>query len=181
MAARKYESSCPDDEQARLVLAMILGDAGKLREAIPLATKAARSRSDDASAQYGLGLLLARDNKLDSSLKSFRKAVELRPDYVEALEYIAYLGTDEPPARDIQAIDDVMTSGQHAGQPGEAALWYARAALLEREGDYESAFDNYGRGASLMRSFQKIDLEAMESYIERLRRPMPTELVAAGE
>ncbi len=180
-AARKYQSSCPGDARATLMLAMILGDAGKLREALPLATKAAKARADDAAAQYGVGLLLARDNKLDSALKRFRRAVALQADYVEALEYIAYLGIGEPEPGDFQAIDNAFARKRHAGQPGEAALWYARATLLERAGDFENAFNAFETGARLMQVLNTIDLESMERYVERLKASFSNEFFADNE
>jgi len=180
-AARKFQKGCPDDANAALGLSMILADAGKLRDALSFASKATKSQPDNPVAHYCMGLVLSRDNKIEAALRRFRKAVDIKPDYTEAIEYIAYLGKGEPEQGGLQAIDDVLASNTHAGQPGEAALWYSRAALLERGGNYDDAFDAYEEGALLMRAQSSFEFAAMEQYVERLKSSFSESFFSANK
>jgi tetratricopeptide (TPR) repeat protein len=168
-AARKFQKGCPGDEKAALGLAMILAESGKLREALSFAQEALKLQPDDPMAHYCMGLVLSRDNKIKSALKQFRKVVEIGPDHTDALEYIAYLSKGAPEQGDLQAIDDALASNAHTGQPGEAALWYARAVLLERGGNYDDAFSAYEEGARLMRAQGNFEITAVERYVDRLK------------
>ena len=174
-AARKFAAGSKGNPRAKLMLAMILGDEGKTREALPYANKAVKAQPDDAAAQYGLGLLLARDNQLEAALARFRKAVEIDPDHADALEYIAYIGRGEPEQRDIEAVERALENGRHKGEAGEASLWYAMASLHERAGNEENAFAGYEHGASIMHGQRTSDLDAMGRYVDRLKKSFTAE------
>jgi tetratricopeptide (TPR) repeat protein len=165
-AARKFLPGSSDKAHARLMLAMILGEAGKSHEALPLATSAAKKLPDDAAAQYGLGLLLARDSQFDAARSAFQRALRIDPKHADALEYLGNLGGDD---EDIAAIDRALDSGAHEGQVGEAAILYGKARILERHQEFEQAFEAYDRGASIMRALRAPNLDAMQAYVERLK------------
>lgn len=165
-AARKFAADSTDKAHARLMLAMILGEAGKSHEAITLATRAARKLPDDAAAHYGLGLLLARDSQFDAARAAFEKTLSIDSGHSDALEYLGILaGGDD----DLAAIDRALDSGVLEGKPGEAAVLYGKARILERRQDFEQAFDAYDRGAAIMRSVRAPNLDPMQAYVERLK------------
>jgi len=62
--ARTLLGTCPDIPQAKLLLASILGDIGKLGEAIALAKKAAKKIPNKPAVHYILGVQLARFNRM---------------------------------------------------------------------------------------------------------------------
>lgn len=180
-AARKFQKGCPGDKNAALGLSMILADAGKLREALSFAQEALKLQPDDPMAHYCMGLVLSRDNKIQPGLKRFRKAVEIKPDYTEALEYIAYLSKGAPEQEDLQAIEKALASNAHTGKPGEATLWYSRAVLLEHGGNYDDAFSAYEEGARLMRAQGNFDITAVERYIDRLKSSFSESFFSANQ
>lgn len=180
-AARNFQKACPGDDKAALGLSMILADAGKLREALSFAQEALKLQPDDPVAHYCMGLILSRDNRIKSALKRFRRAVEIRPDYTDALEYIAYFSKDAPEQGDLQTIDDALASNAHKGQAGEAALWYARAAWLERGGNYDDAFSAYEEGARLMRAQRNLSITPMEGYVNRLKSSFSESFFTANQ
>lgn len=169
-AARKFVTTCPDDLQAKALLANILGDLGKLGEAVSLAKQVVNHLPDVAQAHYNLGVLQSRNNQIAKARKSFTKAVTLDPDDALSLEYLAYLGKGEPSDIPLAATNQALARGNHTGKPAEAALHYARATLLGREGNWTDAFNAYENGAGLMRSFARTDLHAMDRFVERLKR-----------
>ena len=180
-AARKFQKGCPGDEKAVLGLATILAEVGKLREALSFAQEALKLQPNDPMAHYCMGLVLSRDNKIESALKRFRKAVAIRPDYTDALEYIAYLSKGEPEQGDLQAVDDALASNAHTGQPDEATLWYARAVLLERGGNLDDAFNAYEEGARLMRAQGNFEITALERYVDRLKSSFSKSFFSANQ
>jgi Tfp pilus assembly protein PilF len=165
-AARKFMADSADTAHARLMLAMILGEAGKSHEALPLATNAVKKLPDNAAAQYGLGLLLARDSQFDAARSAFQRALKIDPGHADALEYLGNLGGGD---EDLAAIDQALDSSAHEGQVGEAAILYGKAKILERRQDFEHAIAAYDHGATIMRSLRAPNLDAMQAYVERLK------------
>lgn len=168
-AARNFLSSCGDEPQAALMLSMILGDLDKLGEAIAVVSQLVHDVPEHPSAQYGLGLLLTRDNQIEDGVTRFRQAVRLKPDHVEAIEYIAYLDTGAPSEEDFAIVDRAMTM-TGSNRRAQGALSYARAKLLERSNDLRGALQAYENGARLIAAEISPDLEAMTRYIGRLKR-----------
>ena len=175
VAARKFVTTCPDIPQAKLLLAGILGDNGKLGEAIALAKKAAKKIPNDPAVHYSLGVQLSRFNRMKEAKASFAKVLKLDPDHVLAVEYLAYIGKGEAPEESLGIVDNLLERAAYAGKQDAAALHYARATLLERQQDWSSAFKAYEDGAKLMRSVTRVDLGGMERYVERLKESFSDE------
>jgi tetratricopeptide (TPR) repeat protein len=163
------------------MLALILGELGKLHEAVPIALKVVKEKPDDAAAQYGAALLLARDNKIESAIKRFRRAVAIQPGYAEAIEYIAYLDKNGCIDSTTRLVDDAISRCPESDPAAKGALLYARATLLERDARYEAALEAYEAGALLLRNNKTADLSAMERYIERLKQSFSAEFFSANE
>lgn len=170
VAARKFVTTCPDNVQAKSLLANVLGDVGQLDEAVSLATKVAKHFSQVPLAHYSLGVLLSKAGRIKTARDSFSKSVSLDPDNALALEYLAYLDNGESTEKLLEQINAAF--GHHGrGDPsGNAALHYSRATLLERQEKWDDAFDAYEAGAQLMKGNARLDLSAMERYIGRLKQ-----------
>ncbi len=170
VSARKFVSTCPQDVQAKSLLANVLADIGRLKEAIPLARQVAKRFPKLPAAHFSLGLFMARHGEIDRARESFLKALVAEPHHALSLEYLAYLAKDDPSGALQSQIDAALPWHEaQRNQEGLAALHYARARLLEREENYDEAFDAYEAGAGIMRSALRQDLAAMERYVGRLK------------
>jgi cytochrome c-type biogenesis protein CcmH/NrfG len=93
----------PDDVDAVLLLANVLGNSGHLNEAITYYEKAAELAPDDASVRLDFARALADgDLQRDAELQ-FRKVLELEPENQAALYYLAELYMEWKPKRQEEA------------------------------------------------------------------------------
>jgi tetratricopeptide (TPR) repeat protein len=72
-------------------LAKVLGWAGKFQEADDRARLAVLGLPNDANAHYLAGNAFWRDGSLDEAIKEFELAVEINPDYNDALVQLGYI------------------------------------------------------------------------------------------
>src|SRR5215213_2488648 len=95
----------PKNEKARLLLGLACGDVGDAERARKLLRDSLRRAGESYAAHYGLGRLLAAEEKWAEALKEFKRASATRPSaeahYV--LGCVCYqLGRDRPAARHLR-------------------------------------------------------------------------------
>ena len=169
-SARKFVATCPDNVNAKSLLANVLADIGKLDEAVPLATEVTKHFPELPVAHYSLGVFLARQGQIERARQSFSKTLSLQPNNALALEYLAYLAEDDSVVSLLERIGVAVGLRRQGDDPNaDAALHYARARLLERQQEWDDAFDAYEAGARSMKNVGKVNLPAMEAYIGRLK------------
>lgn len=93
----------PDDLDATLVLANILGNTGRLNDAIPYYEAAIELAPDDPSVRLDFARALA-DGQLEKDAElQFMKVLELNPENQAALYYLAELYMSWDPVREEEA------------------------------------------------------------------------------
>jgi cytochrome c-type biogenesis protein CcmH/NrfG len=100
---RKVVEENPDDVEAVLLLANILGNSGHLDEAIEYYEKAVNLAPDDASVRLDFARALADGDLRQDAELQFHKVLELEPDNQAALYYLAELYMDWEPKRQDEA------------------------------------------------------------------------------
>lgn len=171
VSARKFAATCPENVNAKSLLANVLADIGQLDKAVPLATEVTKHFPELPVAHYSLGVFLARQGQIEKARQSFSKTLSLQPDNALALEYLAYLTAIDSVDSVLERIDVAVGWRRQGDDPNaEAALHYARARLLERQQAWDDAFDAYEAGARCMKRITKTNLPGMERYIGRLKQ-----------
>lgn len=96
----------PDDVDAILVLANVLGNTGRLEEAISYYERAANLAPEDASVRLDFARALADGGLQRDAELQFQRALELNPDSQEAMYYLAelYLNWDPPQTEEAIAL-----------------------------------------------------------------------------
>lgn len=69
----------PEPEGVRLLLGLVCGDEGEIERARELLSEAARRGQSSFAAHYGLGRLLAMEQKWPGALAEFKRALAARP------------------------------------------------------------------------------------------------------
>ena len=112
-------------------LALVLAVAVALTSA-PLP---ARAQSTEADVYVAEGVLLFEDKKYDEALKSFRRALEIEPDHVEALYYtgVVYM-TQRQPAQAAAVLERAR-----AKAPGDASVAYQLGLVYFAQEQYDRA------------------------------------------
>ncbi len=175
VSAQKFVTTCPQDMQAKSLLANVLADIGRLKQALPLAKAVAKHFPKLPAAHFSLGLFQARHGDIEGARESFLKAVYVQPHHALALEYLAYLSKEDPSDSLLEQIESAIPWHEGKNRNDQAALHYARARLLERKGSWDEAFDAYEAGAGIMRGALKQNLPGMERYIDRLKGSFSTQ------
>lgn len=93
----------PDDVDAVLLLANILGNSGRLTEAIPYYEQAIDLAPDDPSIRLDFARALADGGLGPDAELQFRRVLEIRPDSQEARYYLAELYMEWDPPREEEA------------------------------------------------------------------------------
>ena len=94
----------PDDVDALMLLANLLGNSDRLNEAIPLYEQATKMRPDDASIRLDFARALADGGKPADAEVQFLKALSIDPESQAANYYLAELYRMWTPTRSAEAI-----------------------------------------------------------------------------
>jgi cytochrome c-type biogenesis protein CcmH/NrfG len=94
----------PENYEALLLLANLLGNSNRLDEAIPVYEKALQMRPDDAATRLDFARALADGDKRADAEVQFKKVIELDPDNQAAHYYLAELYRTSTPSRSDEAI-----------------------------------------------------------------------------
>lgn len=81
---KKVIAIAPDEDIARCNLAMVVFSEGRWDEAIKQLLDTARLHPSDANPYYFLGLLNEQMGAHEAAIEMLKRAVQLKPDYVEA-------------------------------------------------------------------------------------------------
>jgi Flp pilus assembly protein TadD len=81
----------PDDVAVHSALSQVLGQLGKLEEAIAEQRQALALEQEDADGWNNLGVLEARSGKMESARKDFQRALQLDPQHAQAKANLARL------------------------------------------------------------------------------------------
>lgn len=149
-AQRKAARSGAVDEQALGVLqqeASELFEKGRFKEARRVCQRILKAMPDRADVHGFLGLIGIRLRDWDNAVASYKEAVRLRPDYVEAWYNLG-------------------NACRGAGREGEAADAYERALALR--GDLAPAHQNLANALVAMERY-----EAAVPHYERVRELAP--------
>jgi cytochrome c-type biogenesis protein CcmH/NrfG len=95
----------PDDVDSVLLLANVLGNSGRLSDAIPYYEQAIQLAPGDPSVRLDFARALADGGFHADAELQFQRVLELRPDRQEALYYLAELYMRWEPARESEAED----------------------------------------------------------------------------
>jgi tetratricopeptide (TPR) repeat protein len=174
---RMYEDAlriAPDDVPLHGNFAQVLGEFGDFAAAVKEQRRVCELLPNSAPAFHKAGLLLVRENHIDSAAIEFQRALTLRPDYVPALNELGIIFANQQKtgeATDLLCRAIELNPGyvetylglgfaeQSAGNMRDALAQYARAAELQPEGPagYFSravALANHGQSADAVKLFQ---------------------------
>jgi tetratricopeptide (TPR) repeat protein len=132
--------AAPDDYTTCLLLGLACGDEGEAERAKELLTSAARRGGASFAAHYGLGRLLAAEQRWLDALGEFKRALAARPSpeahYVVGCVYYQ-LGRDRMAARHLRKA--IEMDGEYAAAFYMLGLTYLRAGEGERAIEFLSA------------------------------------------
>ncbi|MBU3678560.1 MAG: tetratricopeptide repeat protein [Candidatus Kapabacteria bacterium] len=175
MAAMKSDQAIPFLERAialgsansaYLLQTAALQDRGRTQEALAVATEYAKRAPNDAMAWYNLGLLQIESQQLDSSVKSLRRALAIKPNYSEAYYNLGrvydVLGFSEDAIQAFRRC--ATTSGAFA-----ADSYHALALLYRKLGSFDEAMRAHGQAISINDSADVYHAERLRTCVDAER------------
>jgi tetratricopeptide (TPR) repeat protein len=161
----------PDYGKALKSLGDVLGELGRTEEAAAQYLRALDVAPGDPENHAALAALWERSSALAEALAKAEEALRLDPGNVRAVVIAARcerrLGRPEDGVARLQAFDSERLEDE-----ARAYLLFEMAAILDRLGDYQRAFEMYADANRLnARGLQsrRVDREAYPRLIERLR------------
>lgn len=128
-----------------LNVAKVLSWAGKIEEAAPFVTRAARALPDHPEARYLRGVFLQYDGRLEDAVQEYRRAIALDSTFARA--YNALGSAYERAGRLDEAIVTIRQALRY--QPESDHAYYNLGNVLYRGGDKEEAIQAYERALAL--------------------------------
>jgi tetratricopeptide (TPR) repeat protein len=133
----------PETEGIRLLLGLACGDEGETERARELLSEAARRGRSSFAAHYGLGRLLAAEQKWSGALSEFKRALSVRPSpeshYVVGCAYYQ-MGRDRLAARHLRKAVELDES--------YAAAFYMLGLVALRAGESARAEEAFAAARS---------------------------------
>ncbi len=176
----------PDDAKAHNNLGTVLGQLGKLEEAIGQYEQAVRMKPDYADAHFNLGLMLSDQGRVPEAIGHYEQALRVKPDYADAhyslgnaLQLVGRL--QDAIAHFEQALEikpdyaeahfNLALAFRQVGKLDEAIHHYERAVQIKP--DYAEAHNNLGNAL-----LQAGKMEDAIGQFEQALRIMPDYAVA---
>ncbi|HBB25621.1 MAG TPA: hypothetical protein DCZ59_05085 [Bacteroidetes bacterium] len=173
MASRRTEQAIDFLQQAirlgvgssspHMLLTIALQDNGRTDEALAVARAYVQGSQDDPQGWYNVGLLQLEKMELDSSLRSLKKAVGLKPNYPEAYYNLGRvydgLGFGE----------DAIQSYRRAAAPGgnfAADAYLGMALIYRKSGNFTEAIRAHSQSVSLRDTSQVMRVQRLQTCFE---------------
>jgi tetratricopeptide (TPR) repeat protein len=184
--ARAFEAA-PDDYRLCLLLGLACGDEGEAERAKQLLNDAARHGGASFAAHYGLGRLLAAEQRWTDALAQFKRALAARPSpeahYVVGCVYYQ-LGRDRMAARHLRKAIEMDAE--------YAAAFYMLGLVFLRSGELERAKDAFHAArradttepryrTALKRLMQRDDMPPLPPLLLGAERAAGRRLVTSGD
>lgn len=139
LAESAGESGTQDSLAAQAALIRVLVTSGQIDDAVSRSRALVETHEDDPRAEYVLASVLAVDGQNEEAEQLLRKALDTQPTLRDAWTLLYRLRMR---AEDIDGAFAALESAE-AALPNDLTLKWARAGLLERQGDIDSAIAVY--------------------------------------
>lgn len=169
-AARHFLALNRDDPDRTLLLARILLDADKAREALPLAEALFMQVSHEPRLAFFAASCAARAGDTDRALGYLHKAVAMRPSYGSAWHLIAWLKTFTAGDPDIDAMKKAWDSGQLPDGREKAAIGFGIGKALDDLDEVDEGFAYVSQAADMMAKETPFSAQDLQTYVDDLRR-----------
>ena len=167
-AARSYVGAIQEDPanpDAWHLLGTIEVARGNFTLAHDMISKALILRPDSAIYHHNLGYVLGALSRMDEAIAAYRKAVELAPDYAEALFNLAHMVRVKPGDPIIAAVDRLLPKTGLTEQD-RCFIEFAAGKIHANLGDHDRAFGHYKAGNEARGATPKT--ETGRPYLERI-------------
>lgn len=163
---RNCVACTPQNIDAYLNLANALNLRNRSSEALEQLRHASELAPNRADIHYLIAAALRSLGQTEAAGAACRRALDLTPDYAGAWKLLADMGQLSV-AQDITQIEALIAEG---GLPPAnlGKLHFALAARLEKDGDFNAAFDHYRIGNALIRETLDYDVSNDEDLMERI-------------
>lgn len=158
---RRLGSRKAEDDREWLMLGFLALEFNEPVRAIKALTKCLRSYADDPQAQLMMGLARRRTAKLEAAANSFRKALDLKPGWPDAVNNLAIT------LEDLQKYDQAIAVLEKGllNSAEDADLLNALGSALVSAGRAEAALVHYRQAIALEPDFEPFKLNLAHALL----------------
>jgi tetratricopeptide (TPR) repeat protein len=151
----------PEDPAAREKLGLALAGQGNLPEAITNFVEVVRLRPD-AQAHYNLALAFVASHRHREAVAEYEKAISLKPDWLDALNDLAWLLATHPEAtlRNGTKAVELARKTCEAAKPAQARYYGTLDAALAESGRFDEARQACRKAIELANHAEQKDIAA---------------------
>jgi tetratricopeptide (TPR) repeat protein len=132
-------------------LGTVLGQKGRVDEAITQFQRALQIKPDSAKIHYNLGVALSQKGRMDEAITHYQKALEIKPQFAEAQDKLAWLLATCPTASlrngnkavELARQANALTAGENP------AILHTLAAAYAEAGRFPEAVETAQRALHL--------------------------------
>ena len=135
----QHLAMAPNDPNAKQLLGVIYSSTGKIDEAIKYISESLAIAPKQPHVWNNLGLCQKRKGLLQAAVDSFAKAIEHKPDYLEAYKHLVQLLLD---LKQLEQATNWLKKGLSLA-PADLPLLKLDAKISEENKDYPSAIARY--------------------------------------
>lgn len=145
----------------------ILGSHGRADEALADIQRRPQAIRDDPSVLHIRGTIAKQFGRFEEATELFRRALAKAPAAMQTWFALAMIKKFKPDDPDLAAMERLE---KQAGAPADAraTLHYALGKAVEDCGDIDRAFNQYAKGAALLRQQRPFDIERFGIAAEKV-------------
>lgn len=179
-AYRRAQALTPADPHIQLALATIATDAKRDEEAGRELKKLLEMAPSLPDAHYQRGVWLANRGDFEGARAELTRTLELAPDHYQAALYYIYITPLAPDASLVRRLEDVVRAGRE--EPGQAAsVHFALGYVLDKDKQYDAAFQHYLEANRLQRSLTRYTTESQTRLQAAMQAAFGREFLARAQ
>jgi len=168
VAVRRYVENKPEDAERQGMLSEFLVATGRIQEALDLMVPYGEKFADFPSVHYGIGVMLSRLGRFEEAEQRFSRVLDLQPSFTLAWEQLAQIHEFTPDDPWVERYKEAEGFQQLLKDQDKPALFYGLGKLYDDLGQYDQAFINFQKGATIKNKMSPFDRENFMNYTQRL-------------
>jgi tetratricopeptide (TPR) repeat protein len=154
----------PDKLDAYCQLGTIYLEQGKTPQAKSVFQEALKFDPSSSDALVGLGNIQLEEGQIDDAAITLKKAIAIDSNKIDARFHLTQVKKVKAGDENLLALEGILAKGEKLSSNSRISLYYALGKCYDDIGEFDKAFTNFEKGASLKRSKLTYDAAFEEGF-----------------
>ncbi|MDH6504769.1 tetratricopeptide (TPR) repeat protein [Polynucleobacter sphagniphilus] len=154
----------PDKLDAYCQLGTIYLEQGKTPQAKFAFQEALKLDPSSTDALVGLGNIQLEEGQIDDAAITLKKAIAIDSNKIDARFHLSQVKKVKAGDENLLALEGILAKGEKLSANSRISLYYALGKCYDDIGEFEKAFTNFEKGASLKRTKLSYDAGSEEAF-----------------